>query len=103
MGLMGKLWNNYLVHILKFLYFNRYDFTLVTLMVVDEYGEGFPVAWCFSNKEDHTLLSNFYEAIKRKVGALTPLWFMSDLAEQFYSAWIAVFTDQPPPKRLYCV
>ena len=27
---------------------NGYNFTLLT---VDEYGEGFPVAWCTSNKE----------------------------------------------------
>ena len=27
---------------------NGYDFTLITVLVVDEYGEGFPVAWCIS-------------------------------------------------------
>ena len=29
-----------------------YDFLLITVMVVDEYGEGYPVAWCLSNRED---------------------------------------------------
>ena len=32
---------------------NAYDFKLITLLVVDEYGEGFPVAWCVTNKEDN--------------------------------------------------
>ena len=31
---------------------NAYDFKLVMLLVVDEYGEGFPVVWCTTNKED---------------------------------------------------
>ena len=30
-------------------------------------------------------------------------WFMSDLAEQFYSAWVSTFTSAPPPNRLLCV
>ena len=29
---------------------NGYDFPLTTVVVVDEFGEGFPVAWCISNK-----------------------------------------------------
>ena len=29
---------------------NGYNFTLITIMVVDEFGEGFPVAWCISNR-----------------------------------------------------
>lgn len=81
---------------------NGYNFTLVTVMVVDEYGEGLPVAWCISNKEDQTLLANFYRAIRKRVGALSPLWFMSDIAEQYYSAWVLTFADQPVPKRLLC-
>ena len=81
---------------------NGYDFTLITVMVIDEYGEGFPVAWCISNREDQGLLLRFYQAIRTKVGILTPAWFMSDLAEQFYSAWIQTFGKQDPPKRLLC-
>ena len=60
---------------------NGYDFTLITLMIIDEYGEGFPVAWCISNREDQPLLLQFYGAIKNRVGPLSPKWFMSDLAE----------------------
>jgi len=49
---------------------NGYDFNIITVMVIDEYGEGYPVAWCMSNKEDHYLLQYFYEAIKNKTGVL---------------------------------
>ena len=43
------------------------------------------------NREDQVLIQTFYKAIKRRVGGLNPGWFMSDLAEQFYSAWVNVF------------
>ena len=51
---------------------NGYDFTLFTLMIIDEYGKGFPVAWCISNREDQPLLLQFYGAIKNRVGPLSP-------------------------------
>ena len=35
---------------------NAYDFKLITLLVVTEYGEGFPVAWCIANKENRVVL-----------------------------------------------
>ena len=31
---------------------NMYHFNLITLVVIDEYGEGIPVAWMLSNRED---------------------------------------------------
>ena len=31
---------------------NAFEFKLITLLVVDEHGEGFPVAWCIANRED---------------------------------------------------
>ena len=78
-----------------------YDFSLVTVVVVDEYGEGYPVGWCLSNREDAVVMRAFFEAIKKKVGIITPAWFMSDDADQFYNAWIAVFGKQP--KKLLCI
>lgn len=79
---------------------NGYDFTLITVMIVDEYGEGFPVAWCLSNREDQLLLLNFFDALKKRVGIVSPTWFMSDLAEQFYNAWVGVFGINP--QKLVC-
>lgn len=80
---------------------NGYDFTLISLLIVDEYGEGFPVGWCISNREDQFLLINFFNAIKKRIGVVTPAWLMTDLAEQFYSAWVASFKNKP--EKLVCV
>ena len=75
---------------------NSYDFTLITVMVIDEYGEGFPVAWCISNREDH----KFLQCSEKRVGTLYPKWFMTDLAEQFYNAWVSTFGNKP--RKLVC-
>ena len=31
---------------------NSYDFNLTAILVVDEFGEGYPTAWCISNRTD---------------------------------------------------
>ena len=77
-----------------------YDFLLTSLVVIDEYGEGFPIAWCLSNHEDFTHMCIFYQTIKRNCGVLTPRWIMSDLAGQFYNAWLGVMGGKP--LRLFC-
>ena len=79
---------------------NAYDFELITVLVVDEYGEGFPVAWCISNRQDHLLLANFFTHLKANVGEITPAWLMTDDAEQFYTSWISVFGVGP--RKLLC-
>ncbi|KAJ8978145.1 hypothetical protein NQ317_016847 [Molorchus minor] len=33
---------------------NHYEFELTTIMVIDEFGQGFPTAFMFSNKKEHT-------------------------------------------------
>ena len=43
---------------------------------------------------------NFFKALKQQVGTLVPKWFMSDLAEQFYNAWVATFGNRP--HKLVC-
>ena len=45
---------------------NSYNFTLVTVLVVDE----------FVNREDFFVLEQFFKAIKRRIGSITPTWFM---------------------------
>ena len=79
---------------------NAYNFYLSSLMVIDEFGEGFVVAWSICNKNDTVVLQRFFEAIKGNVGEIDPLWFMSDDADQFYNAWIGTF--QYKPKRILC-
>ena len=38
---------------------NMYDFYLTTLLVINEYGEGIPVAWIISNRQDGDTLSHW--------------------------------------------
>ena len=68
-----------------------YDFLLITMLVVDEYGEGLPVAWCLSTQEDEAIVTTFFQHIK----LMSPSWIMTDDAEQFYNAWITTFNTYP--------
>ena len=79
---------------------NGYDLILITVMVIDEYGEGFPVAWCISNREDQLLPINFFNALRMRVGVIEPAWFMSDLAEQYSTAWVSSFSYKP--RKIVC-
>ena len=79
---------------------NAYDLKLITLLVVDEYGEGFPVAWCITNKEDRVVLIEFLSSVRTRCGIVRPLWLMSDIAEQYYLAWVSVFDSTP--RKLLC-
>ena len=79
---------------------NSYGFHLTTVVVIDEYGEGFPAAWCISSHIDTNTLRKFFEVIKKNVGEIQPAWLMSDDASQFYNAWIASF--EHVPKHILC-
>ena len=72
-----------------------YDFLLITLMVLDEYDEGISITWAITNREDQSVLVEFFKSIKSKVGNLSPKVFMSDDADQFYNAWVGVFKEKP--------
>ncbi|GFW38630.1 c2H2-type domain-containing protein [Trichonephila clavipes] len=79
---------------------NSYNFKLITVLVVDDFGEGFPVAWCISNREDFTVLRKFFLLIKNNTDtSITSNFFMSDDAPAFYNAWSDVF-DFPVQKIL---
>ena len=79
---------------------NGYDFLLITVLVTDEFGEGYPVAWCLSNRTDLTLLLSFFKSIKNRTGVIIPKWIMTDDADQYYSAWVGVFGLGP--QKLLC-
>jgi hypothetical protein len=78
-----------------------YDFKLTTLLVIDEFGEGLPIAWCLSNHEDFTHMCVFFKMIKHNCGRLSPKWFTTDIAPQFYNAWVAINIGSRP-QQLYC-
>lgn len=47
---------------------NGYDFEMTTIMVLDEFHHGFPVAEMFSNRNDTTVQSIFFRAVREAVG-----------------------------------
>ena len=57
----------------------HYDFYLTTVMVIDEHGEGLPVSWAVTNREDTAFLVQYFKALHNRVGNT----FMTDCAEQF--------------------
>ena len=70
---------------------NHYDFKLVTVLVLDDFGEGIPVAWLISNKEDTITLTTFLQALLGRTGPIESKFFMSDDAQQYYTAWNTVY------------
>lgn len=80
---------------------NSYEFLLITVLVVDEFGEGVPVAWAISNKEDTTALSLFLEEMRSRSGHLSPEYFMSDDAQQYWNSWAATY-GAGSTKKLLC-
>ena len=69
---------------------NVYDFTLTTLMVIDEFGHGQPVWWFLSNHETYAFIEVFLNKIRNSAGKIVPPWFMTDMANQYYDAFSKV-------------
>ena len=67
----------------------QYDIQLISILVIDQHGEGLPVAWAISNRVDSTLLLvlvQFLMSAHERVGDIDTAYFMSDCAEQYCSA-----------------
>lgn len=79
---------------------NSYNFQLYSLVVVDEYGNGIPVAFCFSNKYDTATYKHYFQCIKNTIGIINPSIFMSDDEPAFYNAWNCVMGSVE--KQLLC-
>ena len=62
---------------------NIYDFYLITVLVLDDYKEGIPVAWPISNREDAAVLRQFFSKIKERCSDISTNVFMSDDADIF--------------------
>lgn len=81
---------------------NPYDFNLITVLVVDDYGECFPVGFLFANREDYVVLIYFILALKNSIGNIRATAFMSDNAEQYFAAWRSVM-NVSETKKLLCM
>ena len=80
---------------------NIYDFYLISLLVIDEFGEGIPVAWAVSNREDGCALTQFFKSLKKRTGDITPNVLMTDDAEQYWNAWVGIYGPNKI-KKLLC-
>lgn len=81
---------------------NMYDFELTTMMVLDEFGEGFPVACMFTNRKDTLIYETFFETIKLKCDTvISPKVFMSDITTVYINAWLKVM-GSINMQHLYC-
>lgn len=69
---------------------NAYDIQLYTIVTVDEFGSGCPVAFCLSNRSDEVVFQLFFDKIKNKVGIIHCKVFMTDDAPAFYNAWMKI-------------
>ena len=45
-----------------------YDFQLITVLVIDDFNEGIPVAWMISNKESTDPLRVFFQSLRERCG-----------------------------------
>lgn len=79
---------------------NAYDFEMTTLLVVDEFGEGFPGCCMYANRKDTYIFEIFFQQIKEKLGNISCNVFMTDIAPAFYNAWQK--TMGPAAFYLFC-
>ncbi|XP_069695882.1 uncharacterized protein [Periplaneta americana] len=79
---------------------NNYDFSLYSMLVIDKFKNGCPVAFCFSNRSSEQLFIVFFSAVKNTVGTITCTTFMTDDAPAFYNAWFKVMN--PVSNVLLC-
>ena len=77
-----------------------YDFQLMTVLVIDDYDEGIPVAWLISNKESADVLRVFFKSLRDTCGDVQTEYFMSDDADAYHNAWSSIFTK--PVRKLLC-
>ncbi|KAJ8910558.1 hypothetical protein NQ315_008943 [Exocentrus adspersus] len=79
---------------------NNYNFELTSVLVVDEFGEGIPVAFMFTNRKDTYIYELFFNAIKLSIGILSAKTFMTDIVSTYYSAWCSIMG--PAVHQLFC-
>ncbi|KAJ8983606.1 hypothetical protein NQ317_004244 [Molorchus minor] len=80
-----------------------YDFEMTTILILDEFREGFPVAFMFSNRKDQFVFEVFFKVVKDTVNmkVINTKTFMTDMATVYYNAWISVMGCQSTG-HLFC-
>jgi hypothetical protein len=70
-------------------------------MIVNSFGNGVPVAFCYSTREDQYALHYFFSSVKEKTGTFIPVVFMSDDAPAYWNAFKSAFGCNET-KQLLC-
>lgn len=78
----------------------NHDFQLTTLLTIDEFGAGCPVAFCLSNRIDAVAMSLFFLSMKEKVGLISTKVLMSDNTSTYVNPWSTIMSE--PQHRLLC-
>ena len=92
----------------KLVHFAGSDLILTSVLVEDNLGQGCPVAWLLSSRENTNTITAFLKGLKQAIldAGLpfpAPRTFMSDCADVYYSAWLRVCdAAQRPPLKLLC-
>jgi len=80
---------------------NEYNFQLTTLIVIDDHGEGYPAAFCYSNTVTESSMCAFLSVCREAAGTdLSDVILMTDDTELYANAWTRVMGR--PAKRLLC-
>ncbi|XP_037514529.1 uncharacterized protein LOC119390894 isoform X2 [Rhipicephalus sanguineus] len=77
-----------------------FNYQLVTVLCVDEFGAGFPVAYCISNRTDEKAMATFFASVRSKTGQIPADIFITHDGLSFYNAWSEVMGR--PKHRLLC-
>ena len=77
-----------------------YDFQLITVLIIDDYDEGIPVAWLVSKKDSADVLRVFFSSLRDRCRVVKTETFMNGDVEAYHNAWSSVFAR--PDKKLLC-
>ena len=73
---------------------------LITVLVMDDFNEGIPVAWMITNNESTDSLRVFFQSLRERCGNLITQFSMSDDADACHNAWCSAFSR--PDRKLLC-
>lgn len=84
-----------------------YGYLLTSIVVVDEFGNGVPTAFCLSSHSSEVEWITFIQEVKKAMskfhggdGSIKAKTLMTDMDNSFYNAWLEVMGDVQ--YRLYC-
>lgn len=81
---------------------NSHNFSLITIMVLDDLRQALPCGFMFSNRRDPRTIEIFYTIIKINLTSpIVPRIFISNMAELFFNTWEAIFPNNQT-LHLFC-